>query len=80
MERLIGTIRREYLDRILFWTTADLEAKLIDFHITITAIERMRGWKGACRNRLREERYHQLVGSYRWRRHCRGLYQTPIAA
>jgi hypothetical protein len=31
VERLIGTIRREYLDRILFWTTADLEAKLIDF-------------------------------------------------
>jgi hypothetical protein len=30
-ERLIGTIRREYLDRILFWTTADLEAKRIDF-------------------------------------------------
>jgi hypothetical protein len=50
VERLIGTIRREYLDRILFWTTADLEAKLIDFKITITAIKRMRGWKGACRN------------------------------
>ena len=31
VERLIGTIRREYLDRILFWATADLEAKLIDF-------------------------------------------------
>ena len=30
VERLIGTIRREYLDCILFWTTADLEAKLID--------------------------------------------------
>ena len=30
-ERLIGTIRREYLDRMLFWTTADLEAKLLDF-------------------------------------------------
>src|SRR5215467_13386355 len=24
VERLIGTVRREYLDRILFWTTADL--------------------------------------------------------
>jgi putative transposase len=30
VERLIGTVRREYLDRILFWTTADLEAKLVD--------------------------------------------------
>ena len=28
VERLIGTIRRECLDRTLFWTTADLEAKL----------------------------------------------------
>jgi hypothetical protein len=31
VERLIGTIRREYLDRTLFWTTADLETKLFDF-------------------------------------------------
>jgi hypothetical protein len=30
-ERLIGTVRREYLDHILFWTTADLENKLLDF-------------------------------------------------
>jgi len=28
VERLIGTIRRECLDRTLFWTAADLEAKL----------------------------------------------------
>jgi hypothetical protein len=27
-ERLIGTIRREYLDQTLFWTAADLENKL----------------------------------------------------
>jgi len=25
LERLIGTGRRDYLDRILFWSTADLE-------------------------------------------------------
>jgi hypothetical protein len=31
VERLIGTLRREYLDRLLFWTTADLENKLLDF-------------------------------------------------
>lgn len=31
VERLIGTIRRECLDRTLFWTTGDLEMKLLDF-------------------------------------------------
>ena len=31
VERLIGTIRRECLDRTLFWTAVDLEMKLLDF-------------------------------------------------
>ena len=31
VERLIGTVRREFLDRTLFWTTAALETKLLDF-------------------------------------------------
>ena len=35
VERLIGTIRRECLDRMLFWTAADLEAKLLEFQRTL---------------------------------------------
>ena len=31
VERLIGTIRRECLDRTLFWTATDLEMKLLEF-------------------------------------------------
>ena len=31
VERLIGSLRREYLDHLLFWTTGDLENKLLDF-------------------------------------------------
>src|SRR5262245_11613236 len=31
VERLIGTIRREYLDQMLFWTAVDLESKLSEF-------------------------------------------------
>src|SRR6188768_4175915 len=31
VERLIGTLRRECLDRTLFWTSVDLAAKLAEF-------------------------------------------------
>jgi putative transposase len=31
IERLIGTVRREYLDCTRFWTAVDLETKLLDF-------------------------------------------------
>ena len=81
VERLIGTIRREYLDRILFWTTADLEAKLLDFQHYFNGHRSHAGLQG----RLPEPAVAGSVspirlGSYQWRRHCRGLYQTPIAA
>ena len=33
VERLIGTIRGDCLDRTLFWTAADLELKLFEFSI-----------------------------------------------
>src|ERR1700693_5380882 len=52
VERLIGTVRRECLDRILFWTMGDLETKLLDFQHFYNGHERMRGWKDACPNRL----------------------------
>ena len=31
VERLIGTVRREYLDHTLFWNAIDLERKLSNF-------------------------------------------------
>jgi transposase InsO family protein len=30
-KRLIGTMRREFLDDVLFWNAGDLERKLADF-------------------------------------------------
>ncbi len=51
VERLIGTIRRECLDRTLFWTAADLEVSCSISNATSTAIEPMRRWMGARRHR-----------------------------
>ena len=78
IERLIGTIRREYLDQMLFWTASDLEAKLIDFQHYYNAYRTHPGLGG----RLPAEgsRASINLGSYSWQKHCRGLYQTPIAA
>jgi len=81
VERLIGTVRREYLDRTLFWTQPDLEAKLFDFQQYYNRHRTHSGLQG----RLPEPEVGRLMppiklGSYGWRSHCRGLYQTPIAA
>jgi len=81
VERLIGTVRREYLDRILFWTTVDLEAKLLEFQRYYNNQRTHAGLEG----RLPEPEVGGLtppiaLDSYRWQSHCRRLYQTPIAA
>jgi len=79
IERLIGTIRRECLDHTMFWTAADLEAKLRDFQEYFNAYRTHTGLGG----QLPEPNGKMpQVGfeSYQWRKHCRGLYQTPIAA
>ena len=79
VERLVGTLRRECLDRTLFWTSADLEAKLREFqkyfneHRTHAGLEGRLPDASGPGSRI-------SFSSYRWQKHCRGLYQTPIAA
>ena len=81
VERLIGTIRRECLDHALFWTTPDLQAKLRDFQDYFNAYRAHAGLGGQLREPTTNGATSPVsFASYRWRKHCRGLYQTPIAA
>jgi putative transposase len=81
VERLIGTIRRECLDCTLFWTAADLETKLLDFQRYYNGHRAHSGLEGRTPEPSADAGgVRASVGSYRWRSHCRGLYQTPIAA
>ena len=79
VERLIGTIRRECLDRLLFWTATDLETKLMAFRDYYNRHRGHAGLKGETPIVTSESRGASLQ-SYRWQSHCRGLYQTPMAA
>jgi transposase InsO family protein len=80
VERLIGMIRREHLDRTLFWTTADLETKLFDFQRYYNEYWAHAALNGRTPEASPKERRAFSLSSYRWQRHCRGLYQTPAAA
>jgi putative transposase len=81
VERLIGTLRREFLDRTLFWAAADLEAKLVEFQHYYNGHRAHAGLEGRVPDPPMERQASapHLV-SYRWQKHCCGLYQTPIAA
>mgnify|MGYP001588050091 CR=1 FL=1 len=82
VERLIGTIRREYLDHTLLWNAADLERKLEDFrHYYNTH----RVHTSLVSNTPSEICGEPIIrradlGQFRWKSHCRGLYQLPAAA
>jgi hypothetical protein len=81
VERLIGTVRREYLDRTLFWTTADLETKLFDFQHYYNGHRAHSGLEGGLPEPGIDSSASPIdFDSFTWRRHCRALYQTPIAA
>src|ERR1044072_22893 len=79
IERLIGTIRRECLDHSLFWTATDLELKLIAFQNYYNGYRVHSALKGQPPIETAESKGAGLK-SYGWQKHCRGLYQTPIAA
>ena len=81
IERLIGTIRREYLDRVFFWNAVDLERKLGAFgdynehrvHRSLDGITPAQR-AGASSSATASLNHHA------WQQHCRGLFQIPIAA
>jgi len=78
VERLIGTIRREFLDQAPFWTSTDLERKLADF---MRYYNRERAHRALGGNPpVPSARAVADIHAITWQSHCRGLYQLPSAA
>jgi transposase InsO family protein len=78
VERLIGTLRREYLDRLLFWTTSDLEKKLLDFRTYFNNHRAHTSREGRTPDTPMSRPIANLR-SFGWQPHCRSLFQTPMA-
>ena len=84
VERVIGTTRREFLDKTLFWNKQDLEGKLCKFkdyynehrvHSGINGIKPNHKYDGK-----EPDRNLGSSENIRWKKVCNGLYQIPIAA
>ena len=82
VERLIGTVRREYLDRTLFWNQSDLERKLESCKAYYNQHRCHSGLAGATPAQRSGAAHPPIANlqSYSWQQHCNALFQTPIAA
>jgi putative transposase len=82
VEHLIGTMRREFLDHVLFWNARDLERKLADFQAYDNAARSHASLEG--HTPLTFVGGHTVVraelNNVRWVSHCRDLVQLPVAA
>lgn len=79
VERVIGSIRRELLDQVFFWTAMDLERKLLNYQRYFNQHRTHTSQNGHPPVPSGTENCAEL-NHFRWRAHCRGLFELPIAA
>ncbi len=82
IERLIGSIRREFTNRILFWNEHDLIAKLRLYQEYFNSYRVHYSHDGMTPNEIDGVRKLASLDlkNYKWESICGGLYQTPVAA
>jgi len=82
IERLIGTIRREYLDLVLFWNASDLERKLDEFKGYYNGHRVHGSLDGQTPDQIRTGALPipAQLDRFDWMSHCRGLFHTPVVA
>ena len=82
VERLIGTVRREFLADVVFWNARDLERTLAEFQVYYNAARNHASLGG--HTPLAVDGGDAVIPAdlnhVRWVSHCRNLVQLPIAA
>lgn len=82
VERLIGSIRREYLDHVMFWNQLGLERKLAAFKAYFNAERVHQSLEGRTPAEVAggKPASPAQLGNFEWQSTCSGLVQLPKAA
>lgn len=75
-------MRREYLDHVLFWNAKDLESKLADFQQYYNGQRVHSSLHGQTPAETSGEAgpSQANLNNFTWQPHCRGMFETPMAA
>ena len=81
VERLIGTCRREFLDKNFFWNQRDLQNKLESFQHYYNDNRGQESIDGKSPHQKSTNKAKNVISldNYRWKKECRGLFELPIA-
>ena len=82
VERLIGSCRREFTDHVLFWSEADLQAKLEVFQEYFNSYRVHYSHAGKTPSEMVGDRRLATIDlhNFKWKPVCGGMYETPVAA
>ncbi len=82
VERLIGTVGRDFLDQVPVWSTRDLEGELLLFNefYNLDRVQRGPGGSIPDSRAANTDQNIARLHNYRWKSYCRGLYQLPAAS
>ena len=82
VERLIGTMRREFLDHVLFWNACDLKRKLVEFQSYYNVARSHASLNGRTPLTFTDQRsvLPADLSRVRWVSYCRDLVELPVAA
>jgi hypothetical protein len=84
VERVIGTTRREYLDHLLFFNSRDLQNKLDEFQTYYSGVRAHSSLDMRTPTEMafgvKPDEKVVSIDHYRWKKHCNGLYELPVAA
>ncbi len=84
IERLVGSVRREFLDHMLFFSEYDLQTKLDCFQAYYNESRAHSSLEMKTPQQMADyvpvDKKVVSLDRYRWESHCKGLFTLPIAA